>query len=709
MKKFILLTTIFASSISIDSHAAATKTVKLDTVTVVATRTERDVMEVPGMVTVIDTAAPGKRSASKISDLLSGTPGVEFVGGPLRSGETPTMRGFDSTSLIITLDQRKQNFESQHDGRFYIDPSLLKKVEVVKGSSSALYGSGGLGGVIAFETKDAKDFLQPGQNEGAEFTTGYQSANEEGYGILTGYKVGDNYDAVVSVVKRRSEDVALSNDTTQRSDDNVNTGFAKLTYDISQDSTIKFDINTFYNFAKENSNPSEPGIATTAGKNLVDKEIYSNQGGVKYFYDPDSNKIDLSTQLYYVDTDVNETILQASSLNPAGDVLIRNMKTYGFNADNKSIFEIEGMNENILSYGIEVYHNVQEGKDTDSDADGGVANGGRAGVPNAKSTTIGAYVQDELKFEVLGGRELYITPAIRFDHYKNEPESSALASDEESAISPKLASTLKLNKNYNIFSSYSEGFRAPNLTELYASGTHFPVFGSFVNTFVASPNLQPEESRTFELGAGAKFNDIYEKDDEIRFKASRYITDASNYIEQVISGITIGIPPCNFPFVDGSCSGGTAQFVNVAEANIWGYEGEIDYDNSRIEAKLGVSYVSGENAQTGQFLTTKQPLIVTTKLGYKVNSIDSTIGYTGKYADDNKKALVDNSDSTNPINYRRPGFATHGMYLSYEPEKYKNISLDLAVDNIFDKRYREPFAEIYSMERNYKLRFTYKF
>jgi outer membrane receptor protein involved in Fe transport len=83
-----------------------------------------------------------------------------------------------------------------------------------------------------------------------------------------------------------------------------------------------------------------------------------------------------------------------------------------------------------------------------------------------------------------------------------------------------------------------------------------------------------------------------------------------------------------------------------------------------------------------------------------------TIGHKGKYSlTITKKALI---DTANQINYRRPGFATHGVFLSYTPEKHQDLTLDLAVDNIFDKKYKQPFFDIYDMERNYKVRLTYR-
>ncbi len=48
----------------------------------------------------------------------------------------------------------------------FLDPALIKRVEIVRGPSALLYGSGALGGVISYDTVDAKDLLQEGQSSG---------------------------------------------------------------------------------------------------------------------------------------------------------------------------------------------------------------------------------------------------------------------------------------------------------------------------------------------------------------------------------------------------------------------------------------------------------------------------------------------------------------------------------------------------------------
>lgn len=47
-----------------------------------------------------------------------------------------------------------------------MDNDLLKRVEVVKGASSVLHGSGAVGGIVSMRTKDVSDFINPGSNYG---------------------------------------------------------------------------------------------------------------------------------------------------------------------------------------------------------------------------------------------------------------------------------------------------------------------------------------------------------------------------------------------------------------------------------------------------------------------------------------------------------------------------------------------------------------
>ncbi len=139
-----------------DSGAAS-----LGPISVTATRNPMAPFDYPGMVSVVDGETIRERQPSSLDDVLGSIPNVEFTGGPRRTGEVPSIRGFDGADLVITLDGARQHFLSGHDGRVFVDPSLLRAAEVVRGPSSALYGSGGTGGVIALRTLRARDLLGP--------------------------------------------------------------------------------------------------------------------------------------------------------------------------------------------------------------------------------------------------------------------------------------------------------------------------------------------------------------------------------------------------------------------------------------------------------------------------------------------------------------------------------------------------------------------
>lgn len=157
-----------------------------ETITIYGTSNPLPIFSYPGQVSVVTRDDVLTYAPSAISDLLRDLPGVEMSAGPRRSGETPSMRGFGRDNVLVLLDGARQSFTSGHDGAFFLDPTIVKSAEAVRGPASALYGSGAVGGVLAFETIDASDLLAPGETLGASARAGYQSVNEESLATATG-------------------------------------------------------------------------------------------------------------------------------------------------------------------------------------------------------------------------------------------------------------------------------------------------------------------------------------------------------------------------------------------------------------------------------------------------------------------------------------------------------------------------------------------
>ena len=139
-------------------------------------------IDTPQAVTVLDQEAIDDLQPRSIGDVFQEIPGVTPIGSNSILGESINIRGIgealsgDETRIIMQVDGVNKFFEQYRMGSFFSDPELYKQIEVLRGpASSTLYGAGAMGGVITFTTKDASDFLDPGDLIGGRLKTSWDS------------------------------------------------------------------------------------------------------------------------------------------------------------------------------------------------------------------------------------------------------------------------------------------------------------------------------------------------------------------------------------------------------------------------------------------------------------------------------------------------------------------------------------------------------
>lgn len=671
--------------------APAAGVTTLDTVTVVATRSKNKTFNVPGMVSVVKKDAAENAHAGDVKSLLEDVPSLEFEGSARRNGQVPVMRGFKGNSILVLFDGIRQNFESEHDGQFFMDPELLKEVEVVRGPSSTLYGSGGLGGVIAMTTADAADLLKPGQTMGARTTAGFRSVNDEYLTSASAYAKSGMFDLVANISYRQSGDISLGDGSTLQSENAVVGNMFKIGLEPVKGHKLRFSEIGYIDNAEEPNNPQQPLIV--GNNDLVDKNVSSRTVRGSYEYSkPEDRLFNTKFQVYNTQTNVEEQVVTPTSLNRRGDILDRDINTNGVDLSNQSRFAFSPSSENVLTYGLEYYVNEQDGRNT------GSASGERGGVPDAESQFAGAFIQDEITVKDLGGApgEVIIIPGLRADHYSSDSETGF--SQDEGELSPRAGLTYKPMPWLMAFGNYAHAFRAPNLTELYASGTHFSV-GPFQNNFIENPNLAPEKSDGFETGMGLNFNDVASPGDNWRLKGSYYWTDVEDYIDSNISapslspGCFLGTAPA------GTCNGGTTQFVNIPTASLEGYEIEAGYENRSVLASLSYAYITGTNDATGAYLTNLVPGTFKAHLAYKLPEYGVTTGWKGQF--------VQEHDQVNTVTAIRESYTVHDIYLRYRPLSLPSLSIDAGIDNLFDEEYARVFSGAFEPGRSYLAKVSY--
>ncbi|MCR9224402.1 MAG: TonB-dependent hemoglobin/transferrin/lactoferrin family receptor [Hyphomonas sp.] len=690
------------------AEEAADDELREDTITVYGTSNPLPVFDYPGQVTVIDRDALETLAPSTISDALRDVPGLDFSGGPRRTGELPSIRGLSGQNVLILLDGARQSFTSAHDGRFFVDPELIGTAEVVRGPASALYGSGAVGGVLALESVDAADLLREGETWGVRTRAGYQSVNEESLASMTAFTQQGNFDGIVSFGVRQSGDIELASGADLPSDDDIQTALVKGSYALSEALTIEGAWQRFTNSAIEPNNGQ--GTAGTGDGVLdrnVEKDITTDTFRLGLGFNPvDNDWVDLSLTAYQTSSDVDEfdaTVPRTT---------VRDIETTGFSARNASRFSF-GPSETTLTVGGDWYKDEQTGTDDQT------TDGTRGGVPNGESEFMGVFAQLESLVETPAGQFIVI-PGIRYDEFESSSSIAPGDDNSDSAVSPRIAASFAPTgaEWLRLFGSYSEGFRAPSINELYLDGVHFsiphpvlfnPAMGSFVlapNNFIANPDLVPEETQTVELGAGVDFKQVFVPSDRFQAKVSYFETEANDLINlsvSVVPAATCFAPPSFQP-----CNWGTSVSANVDTAELEGWEGELHYDSDRFFARASFASIEGTNLTDGSDLGALTPDRTSVNLGLKLPEWNALVGARVQHAGDFEQRISDGSGGFT-VQDERDSYVVLDLYATWRPDFVDGLRLDVGVDNVLDERYERSFAGAVEPGANLKVAASWQF
>ena len=144
----------------------------LDTITVAASKTEERAIDALAPVSVVTLEQIQGRQASTVGDLLYNLPGVWVQNRGDEPSTSVNIRGLqDFGRVAVVVDGARQNYQrTGHfaNGAFFLNPELIGGIEVVRGPTANIYGSGAIGGVVSFRTKDIEDVVRAGERWGVD-------------------------------------------------------------------------------------------------------------------------------------------------------------------------------------------------------------------------------------------------------------------------------------------------------------------------------------------------------------------------------------------------------------------------------------------------------------------------------------------------------------------------------------------------------------
>jgi hemoglobin/transferrin/lactoferrin receptor protein len=179
-----------AAAMNANAQAGTTAVQSLDTITVAASKTEEKAIDALAPVSVVTLEQIQGLQPNRLSDILYTIPGVTVQ----ERGDDPStvinIRGLqDFGRVAVVVDGARQNYQRtghNANGSFFLDPELVGGVDVVRGPTANIYGSGAIGGVVSFRTKDIQDVVRPGERWGVDTTGSYGTNKDRGLASVFG-------------------------------------------------------------------------------------------------------------------------------------------------------------------------------------------------------------------------------------------------------------------------------------------------------------------------------------------------------------------------------------------------------------------------------------------------------------------------------------------------------------------------------------------
>ncbi len=459
---------------------------KLDEVVITAGRKPESIANIPSSISILTTKEIEAQSqiSTNIASVLGNTiPGLG-VAAPKGTNSGQTLRGRAVLVLIDGIPQSTPLMNGARDIRS-IDPSVIERVEVIKGATS-IYGNGSAGGIINYITR--KNDPQAKTVGGLTTLRGtlnpYNNKETEGYRFsqtLYGRHDKFSYTASGAVdytgLQRDGDGVPLGQ-TDGLSNSRSYNAFLKLGYDIDPSSSLSFVYNFFNSLqhARYISQNGKYGQTATIGVPGTDPgentgTRYNHNAMLTYSKNQLFGNTSLNASVYYnTFRSMNRYVERANSWYGPGQSQINSDKK-GFRADLNTPFQLGNVLGGV-TYGIDLLNDVTYQDLTD----------GRVFVPKMDMFNYAPFAQLTLTFVdhlIFKGGARYEDATVKIKDFETLPTGPGTEGSiaVQGGTIPYRGVTfnagLRYNKYafFNPFVSFSQGFTINELGRIVRNAT----------------------------------------------------------------------------------------------------------------------------------------------------------------------------------------------------------------------------------------------
>ena len=570
---------------------------------------------VPASTQIITSSDIKKSGATNLRDAITDFANITMTKKVRGGGHEIIVRGMSTDKSLIMVNGHRVANEADGSGlgnanaldRINVDN--IEKIEIVKGPSSALYGSEAMGGVINIITKGSKE---------AEVRTGLVNSSEDftNWWHLDSGEIGKfsaTLDMRFNKIRRDGDDTDFLSDsfgTAQTYNFNANYHFNDHNYlNFYVDHYTQNLKRDLYTHKRDNIKLDFPEGMRPMGQTSMTGEGSMEDALANYHYKQQTYGLswngktarnDWQIQTYLSKFDWKSDIRYSGIFKghvPAGSnpmtgpmwdsifkgFMVGDSGIYknDVNVNSNKIFVIEGRNStkindnHRITYGAEYIKNTVKGTNFGDGNQFGVThigsvskNGVKKEISEKEIDTYAAYLQDEINYG-----KWFIVPAIRYDHHENFG----------SHTSPKLGLTYKANDTFRVKANYGKGFKAPTIQNLYCKlVTNMGQAG--IITVNPNANLRPETSNSWDVGVEKEWG-----------KISTSLVYFDTKLENMITTEKIGEK--------------TYRCVNVGNVRVKGIEHTLGYElNPMWKFKVNSTWLDAVNKDKNQPLPQRSRL-----------------------------------------------------------------------------------------------------
>ena len=624
------------------------KAVKMEEMVVTATRTEKEILDVPTNISVITAEDIEKMKPIKITDALKHMPGIFITeSGTYRQVNIRGTRTDSSGGAYVMIDgipiqMGKYNYTEWWMG---IQPEEVEKIEVVKGPLSSLYGGDAARGVINIVRKKGKKkpsykistmFGDYGERRysvsgrGAVKKLDYSlSANRREY---DGYRRGAGYDGNIFFGNigyfiddyTRVGLIFALNDFEKKSAPGLTK--AQVEEDRRQSPYLNDHDNTdIVTGLSYNRNTENYLIKVSSYYKDRDRDYHYNK--------PNTGSGDPNKYKYKVHRDERVFGLK-SQFSLKGNFLGRkNNFTFGLDVDSDKL-------KNNREYKVKSTSNIKKEKNSSGEF---------------KKELYGFFIQDELNLF----KQLTLTMGLRYDLIKYDMDYKNDELDEKpdfDKFNPRIAFSYRFTDKNSAYFNYSKAYRAATLGNYISTATYSEKYDY---------KIKPEDYTDYEIG--------------YRHNLGKWLLlDLNLFYTKIKDEIM-------YYYVDGKYAGCKNYGKTIHQGVELSFKGTLW---NRLDYQLAYSYLDTEVKEgkykgvnlKGKELVRAPHHTFTAILDYKLLELNKTkvnwhfdiLAISDYYRDMENK--LD----------KYSGYAVANTRLSLT---YKGLECYLGIDNVFDKEY----------------------